>query len=413
MCVARYISITASANKYAPYEKDLSKTLDDLYSGKRSLDTLDMKSVNRFHKELFAEYTDGLGYSFEDLDPSDPKWAELAKSEANLYSYSAHKNNAYNQSLKDLRSLSKEEFKEAAELLHKTHYGRYSDAERQNARAMGDQKRQWADIEEHGEIMPYLTYRTAGDDRVRLQHKAWNNITLHYKHPFWKTNFPPNGFGCRCIVTQDFEIDPELNEQAQLAEIKKVDKPDEGFRNNPGIQTAVFNQEETYFKIPLKEEANQQLCAALKHQLNGFLPVTKKVRVSPAIGKHELSKNIEAAIKLSDHIEESITLSPSMPGQRLKNPDLHLSKGLADIKKVEKITATSIQNALSSTNKQLAKILIIDAPGTLDLIASVITVINSYRNINKNVNEIWFLIDGAMILYRKNKEGYYKKGAPN
>ena len=36
----------------------------------------------------------------------------------------------------------------------------------------------------------------------RPRHKAWGDsgLTLRHDHPFWKTHFPPNGWGCRCSV---------------------------------------------------------------------------------------------------------------------------------------------------------------------------------------------------------------------
>jgi len=49
--------------------------------------------------------------------------------------------------------------------------------------------------------LPYWQYRHA--DWVanpRLQHVAWNGLTLPHDHPFWKTHFPPNGWGCHCRI---------------------------------------------------------------------------------------------------------------------------------------------------------------------------------------------------------------------
>ena len=37
----------------------------------------------------------------------------------------------------------------------------------------------------------------------RPQHKSWGDsgLTLPRDHPFWRTHFPPNGWGCQCRVT--------------------------------------------------------------------------------------------------------------------------------------------------------------------------------------------------------------------
>ena len=51
-------------------------------------------------------------------------------------------------------------------------------------------------------LRPYWRYKHAdGVLNPRLQHVAWNNLTLPHDHPFWRTHFPPNGWGCQCRVT--------------------------------------------------------------------------------------------------------------------------------------------------------------------------------------------------------------------
>lgn len=47
---------------------------------------------------------------------------------------------------------------------------------------------------------PLWVYRHSGAEHPRLQHKAWDGLTLHADHPFWQTHYPPNGWGCGCRV---------------------------------------------------------------------------------------------------------------------------------------------------------------------------------------------------------------------
>lgn len=47
---------------------------------------------------------------------------------------------------------------------------------------------------------PLWVYRHSGAEHPRLQHKAWNGLTLPADHDFWKTHYPPNGWGCGCRV---------------------------------------------------------------------------------------------------------------------------------------------------------------------------------------------------------------------
>ncbi len=58
----------------------------------------------------------------------------------------------------------------------------------------------WAQIQANKERKPYLQYLTAGDSRVRPQHRQWDGLVYPIDHPFWDTHYPPNGWGCRCTI---------------------------------------------------------------------------------------------------------------------------------------------------------------------------------------------------------------------
>ena len=59
---------------------------------------------------------------------------------------------------------------------------------------------QWQRFEMSKRALPYLRYVTKRDEKVRDQHRAWNNLTLPVDHPFWDTHAPPNGWNCRCTL---------------------------------------------------------------------------------------------------------------------------------------------------------------------------------------------------------------------
>lgn len=80
------------------------------------------------------------------------------------------------------------------------------------ARAAG----QWDRIQRTKRALPMLLYvRTTASD-PRPEHLAWAGIILPVDHPFWRTHFPPNGWGCKCTVRQI-----TLREAARLLEAKK------------------------------------------------------------------------------------------------------------------------------------------------------------------------------------------------
>jgi hypothetical protein len=48
---------------------------------------------------------------------------------------------------------------------------------------------------------PYWMYQHSDAVvRPRPQHVAWDGLVLPSNHKFWRTHFPPNGFGCRCTA---------------------------------------------------------------------------------------------------------------------------------------------------------------------------------------------------------------------
>ncbi len=58
----------------------------------------------------------------------------------------------------------------------------------------------WAQAQETKGRRPYARYSAVLDDRTRPAHRSWHGTILPVDHPWWRTHWPPNGWGCRCTV---------------------------------------------------------------------------------------------------------------------------------------------------------------------------------------------------------------------
>lgn len=96
--------------------------------------------------------------------------------------------------------------------------------------------------------MPCWRHRHAdGVAHPRPQHVAWNGLTLPRDHPFWRTNFPPNGWGCHCKVfaerapAEGAPTEPPAGWDVRDAASGELPGVDEGFDYAPGanVDTAL------------------------------------------------------------------------------------------------------------------------------------------------------------------------------
>lgn len=60
----------------------------------------------------------------------------------------------------------------------------------------------WQRIERNAKAMPYLRYNPSASNHKRDDHKRYYGLILPVQHPIWQQIFPPNGYGCKCTVSQ-------------------------------------------------------------------------------------------------------------------------------------------------------------------------------------------------------------------
>lgn len=135
------------------------------------------------------------------------------------------------------------EFKKSASQIFEIYNGTWLETEFNTAKSIAESARQWTDIQDNKDVLPYLKYSTVGDGRVRASHAKLDGIIKPVDDAFWLDNYPPNDFNCRCIVEQIEEGDVTDTDGEDLSgEVAPL------FRNNPAVTGEVFSvKDHPYF----------------------------------------------------------------------------------------------------------------------------------------------------------------------
>lgn len=81
-------------------------------------------------------------------------------------------------------------------------------------------------------LFPYWEYHTAGDDKVREEHRKLDGLVLPANDPRWDKIFPPNGWNCRCYVI------PLMGHEVEDLDLETEQARCEAFFNTPEWQKA-------------------------------------------------------------------------------------------------------------------------------------------------------------------------------
>ncbi len=128
-------------------------------------------------------------------------------------------------------------FLQDVQAIDSTYNENYLRAEYNYVTASAQMAAKWEDVEAAGDRYN-LQYRTAGDSRVRPEHRKLDGITLPPSHKFWDAYYPPNGWNCRCnavsVLKDKYDVtgEDEVYERAAGA----LKDKEEMFRFNSGKQ---------------------------------------------------------------------------------------------------------------------------------------------------------------------------------
>jgi SPP1 gp7 family putative phage head morphogenesis protein len=133
------------------------------------------------------------------------------------------------------------DFKKRVLAIDETYNKNYLRSEYEHAVASGQMAQRWTDLQADRDLFPFLRYSTVGDDRVRDEHEGYDGITEHIDHPFWDTNYPPNGWRCRCDVEQVARLGGGRSLPANWEPVRKG-----MFASNVGKDGVVFPKDHPY-----------------------------------------------------------------------------------------------------------------------------------------------------------------------
>ena len=237
MCNACYdIDIRAAfSDDLEPTLKRVSKMI---YKGELGFGDIDDKMLRLMSKEILSGIE--LGYDLQ----YDDTYLKMVR---NGFFFSGAKTateiDAISKLLQDDRGSFKsfpEFYKAVKEKIDPTYNRSFLKAEYNHAFASAQMAKNWKQYQENADVFPYLTYQTAGDDRVRASHDKLDGITKHINDPFWRTYYPPNDWNCRCDVIQ--------KSKGPATVTKKLPGIKASFQHNVGITAQVFPNDHPYYK---------------------------------------------------------------------------------------------------------------------------------------------------------------------
>ena len=132
-------------------------------------------------------------------------------------------------------------------------YGKYNEdwlnAEYRTTIGQAQAAQQWQTIEESKDILPYLTFTTAGNPCPECA--PFEGLTALVDDPIWDICTPLLHFNCECALIQSDDTTPWGQDKIDGLPIDSIP---EMFQNNPGKTGEIFTKDHPYFE-EVPEEA--------------------------------------------------------------------------------------------------------------------------------------------------------------
>lgn len=185
----------------------------------------------------------------------------LQEMRTNIYLFSAAK--TYQQVREMSSSLisddgvivSFKEFREKAEKTYELFNKTWLQTEYDTAIGQAQSARKWQIIEQQADVLPLLEYHAVLDSRTSEICRPLDGIIAPVNDPIWKRVAPLNHFNCRCMLKQldEGKVTGQKAKEERVNET--LDKMQDLFKINTGIDGYIFSKEHPYFDVAPKDKS--------------------------------------------------------------------------------------------------------------------------------------------------------------
>lgn len=399
-------------------KRELNRLIKAMHAG-TEMET-DSKLIAAVGEALEQQVFKGYGFNFENIDWTTPDALMLKKLTSDVWHFSAAKNY---QELKDITQALRDEkgnlrnfddFKEAALKIGETHVN-WLKTEYNMAIGSSTMAARWTDFEKNAEDMPFLQYSTVGDNNVRDEHARLNGIIRRIADEFWRTHYPPNGWGCRCSVNQlasGTAVESDTIPQVPIPEM---------FRTNLAQQGLIFPKGHAYYNgIPngvlnnavatlpdnvafKRLYTNEDLHGYVDlHILHGAEEMKPNFEISKFLADQGHKIKLLPILKESDDNLRKIIYGTDkfLPG---KNPDSLIGKKLFELTDLKnpniKNLGDKIRIKAMRLEKKQADNVVINLINPMNE-AEIERVVKGKINISKSIDEIWIINNGKLLKWQ-------------
>lgn len=349
---------------------------------------------------------EGYGENLFSVAWDSPDAEMIRHLQSNVYEFSSAKSYQQLKALtmalydKDGKLVPEKEYLEIARRINKEMSITHLKVERNTAIAGGQMSSRWVQFIKEEDKFGNITYRTVGDAAVRPSHAAMNGITLPIRHVFWTTNYPPNGWECRC--------DAEQSVNGTITPEDKINYPDDTppmFKTNLAQNGLIFPEGHPYYD-ELPEEVIKAAAGRNPFEYNKVHKGKKGGYVYNNAISNANDDELLMARTLADQGHKVIMLPEIHPSgaaqQELrklclpdsvpknKNTDALVNGELVDFKNITN-TPSALNNAIRKGRKQAA-IICINMPQMP--YKEIINAIKPRVEESDAVKEVWIMIKG-------------------